>query len=119
MNDVTVHAAHLSKSFGPKRVIDDLSFEVSPGDVIGVLGKNGAGKTTLLELMLGFTPPSAGDISVFGHVSQRLPGDVKARVGFVPQQDELLDQLTVADQLRLIASFYSHWDADLIERLCT
>jgi len=118
MNDVAVQAAHLSKSFGAKRVIDDLSFAVSPGDVIGVLGKNGAGKTTLLELMLGFTPPSAGEISVFGHVSQRLPGDVKARVGFVPQQDELLDQLTVADQLRLIASFYPRWDLDLIERLC-
>src|SRR6476646_3519184 len=119
MNDMAVQASHLSKSFGPKQVIDDLSFEVSRGDVIGVLGKNGAGKTTLLELMLGFTPPSAGEISVFGHVSQRLPGDVKARVGFVPQQDELLDQLTVADQLRLIASFYPRWDVDLIERLCT
>ncbi len=119
MSDLTVQAAHLSKAFGPKRVIDDLSFGVSPGDVIGVLGKNGAGKTTLLELMLGFTPPSAGEISVFGHASERLPGDVKARVGFVPQQDELLDQLTVADQLRLIASFYPRWDSELIERLCT
>src|SRR3954463_4703524 len=118
MNDAMVQAAHLSKSFGAKRVLDDLSFQVSPGDVVGVLGKNGAGKTTLLELMLGFTPPSAGDIRVFGHASQRLPADAKARVGFVPQQDELLDQLTVADQLQLIASFYSHWDADLINRLC-
>ena len=118
MSDMTVRAAHLSKSFGEKRVLDDLSFQVSPSDVIGVLGKNGAGKTTLLELMLGFTPPSAGDVSVFGHVSERLPGEVKARVGFVPQQDELLDQLSVADQLRLIASFYSRWDVELIERLC-
>jgi ABC-2 type transport system ATP-binding protein len=118
MSDVAVRAAHLSKSFGAKRVIDDLTFEVSPGDVIGVLGKNGAGKTTLLELMLGFTPPSAGSVSVFGHVSEQLPGDVKARVGFVPQQDELLDPLSVADQLRVIASFYPHWDVELIERLC-
>src|SRR3954470_11784110 len=118
MTESAVQATHLSKKFGAKQVLDDLSFEVAPGDVIGVLGKNGAGKTTLLELMLGFTPPSAGGISVFGHASQRLPGDAKARVGFVPQQDELLDQLTVANQLRLIASFYSHWDAELIERLC-
>jgi ABC-2 type transport system ATP-binding protein len=118
MNDVTVQAAHLSKSFGPRRVIDDLSFEVSAGDVIGVLGKNGAGKTTLLELMLGFTPPTSGDIRVFGHSSERLPGDAKSRVGFVPQQDELIDQLTVADQLRVIAAFYSRWDAGLIDRLC-
>ena len=91
MNSATVEASHLGKTFGSKRVLQDLSFGVAPGDVIGVLGKNGAGKTTLLELMLGFTQPSEGAIRVFGHDSFRLPGDAKARVGFVPQQDELLD----------------------------
>ncbi len=118
MTDATVEASNLSKSFGDKQVLQDMSFGVSPGDVIGVLGKNGAGKTTLLELMLGFTPPSAGAVRVFGHDSYSLPGDIKARVGFVPQQDELLDQLTVGDQLRVIASFYPHWDSALIDRLC-
>lgn len=118
MTESAVHATHLSKSIGAKQVLNDLSFEVSPGDVIGVLGKNGAGKTTLLELMLGFTPPSDGGVQIFGHASVALPGDVKRRVGFVPQQDELLEQLSVADQLRVIASFYPHWDADLIARLC-
>jgi ABC-2 type transport system ATP-binding protein len=118
MNSPAVEASHLSKSFGSKRVLQDISFGVSPGDVIGVLGKNGAGKTTLLELMLGFTAPTDGAVRVFGHESHRLPGSVKARVGFVPQQDELLDSLTVRDQLRVIASFYPSWDAPLIERLC-
>ncbi len=55
---------------------------------------------------------------VFGHESHSLPGNIKARVGFVPQQDELLDQLSVADQLRVIASFYPRWDSALITRLC-
>jgi ABC-2 type transport system ATP-binding protein len=119
MNDAAVQASHLSKAYGARQVIDDLNFEVRAGDVIGVLGKNGAGKTTLLELMLGFTPASGGEVRVFGHPSLGLPGGVKARVGFVPQQDELLEQLTVADQLRVIASFYPRWDTDLIERLCT
>ncbi len=119
MNSTTVEASHLGKVFGAKRVLQDLSFGVSPGDVVGVLGKNGAGKTTLLELMLGFTQPSEGAVRVFGHESYRLPGDAKARVGFVPQQDELLDSLRVADQLRVIASFYPRWDSELIARLCT
>jgi ABC-2 type transport system ATP-binding protein len=119
MNNATVEAANLSKAFGQKQVLRDMSFGIAPGDVIGVLGKNGAGKTTLLELILGFTSPTAGAIRVFGHESFSLPGDVKARVGFVPQQDELLDQLTVADQLRVIASFYPRWDFALIERLCS
>jgi ABC-2 type transport system ATP-binding protein len=118
MNSSTVEASHLSKRFGAKRVLHDLSFGVSPGDVIGVLGKNGAGKTTLLELMLGFTQPTEGAVRLFGHESYRLPGDVKARIGFVPQQDELLDSLKVADQLRVIASFYPRWDSELIARLC-
>lgn len=118
MIESAVQATHLSKKFGAKQVIDDLSFEVSPGDVIGVLGKNGAGKTTLLELMLGFTPPTAGGVRIFGHSSVALPGEVKVRVGFVPQQDELLELLSVADQLRVIASFYPRWDSNFIERLC-
>src|SRR5262245_51467217 len=117
MTSSTVEASHLGKVFGPKRVLHDLSFDVSPGDVVGVLGKNGAGKTTLLELMLGFTQPTEGAVRVFGHESYRLPGDAKARVGFVPQQDELVDHLTVADQLRVIASFYPHCDNDLRSRL--
>jgi ABC-2 type transport system ATP-binding protein len=111
-------AHHLCKSFGEHRVLDDLSFRVEPGDVIGVLGKNGAGKTTLLELMLGFTPASRGEVRLFGHDSFGLPAEAKARVGFVPQQDELVGQLSVADQLRVIASFYPRWDHELIARLC-
>jgi ABC-2 type transport system ATP-binding protein len=118
MNSPTVEASHLGKAFGARRVLHDLSFGVAPGDVIGVLGKNGAGKTTLLELMLGFTQPTEGAVRLFGHESYRLPGDAKARVGFVPQQDELVDHLTVADQLRVIASFYPRWNTELMTRLC-
>ena len=114
-----VVARELSKSFNGKRVLGDVSFDVEPGDIIGVLGKNGAGKTTLLELVLGFTPASSGRVEVFGHESYRLPGSTKARVGFVPQQDELVNQLNVADQIGVIASFYPRWDDALVARLCT
>jgi ABC-2 type transport system ATP-binding protein len=117
MAEPFVIARDLRKSFGSKTVLDSVSFEVGPGDVVGVLGKNGAGKTTLLELMLGFTPATDGQVKVFEHESYRLPGPAKARIGFVPQQDELIKQLTAADQLRLIRSFYANWDDELIDRL--
>jgi len=111
-------AAHrLGKGFYGKTVLEDVSFSVEPGDVVGVLGKNGAGKTTLLELMLGFSPPTAGSVEVFGHPSFRLPGAAKARLGFVPQQDELVNSLTAADQIGVIASFYPRWDDELINGL--
>ncbi|HUL83847.1 MAG TPA: ABC transporter ATP-binding protein [Gammaproteobacteria bacterium] len=110
-------ARGLGKSFYGKTVLEDVSFDVEPGDIVGVLGKNGAGKTTLLELMLGFTPPSAGSVELFGHASYRLPGSAKARLGFVPQQDELVNPLTAADQIGVIASFYPRWDDALVMRL--
>jgi len=118
MNEPAVQASLLRKSFGARDVLHDLSFEIRPGEVIGVLGKNGAGKTTLLELILGYTAPSSGHVNVFGRESQDLPGEIKRRVGFVPQQDELLNQLTAGEQLRVIASFYPRWDHELISRLC-
>jgi ABC-2 type transport system ATP-binding protein len=112
-----IEAKGISKSFGRKSVLREVSVNVSPGEVIGVLGKNGAGKTTLLELILGFTRPTSGAIRLFGYDSFRLPGNAKARVGFVPQQDELVNQLSGADQLRLIGSFYPRWDQAMITRL--
>jgi ABC-2 type transport system ATP-binding protein len=110
-------ARHLGKSFNGVAVLKDVSLRVEPGDVVGVLGKNGAGKTTLLELLLGFTPATAGSAQLFGYDSYRLPGAAKARIGFVPQQDELVDQLTAADQIGVIASFYPSWDDALVLRL--
>ncbi len=118
MNELAVQAKHLRKDFGRRTVLQDLNFGVHPGEVVGVLGKNGAGKTTLLELMLGYGMPSSGEVRVFGQQSRDLSGDAKRRIGFVPQQDELLDQLTVAEQLRVIAAFYPRWDHELISRLC-
>src|SRR5512134_3104153 len=112
-----VVARELSKSFDGKRVLGGVSCDVEPGDVVGVLGKNGAGKTTLLELVLGFTPATSGGVQLFGYDSYRLPGAAKARIGFVPQQDELVNQLTAADQIGVIASFYPHWDDELVGRL--
>jgi ABC-2 type transport system ATP-binding protein len=119
MSDPLVTAHGLGKSFGRKTVFSNLSFQVEAGDVVGVLGKNGAGKTTLLEIMLGFSPASSGTVQVFGHDSFRLPAAAKARIGFVSQQDELLDPLRAIDQLRAFGAFYPRWDEDLIARLCT
>jgi ABC-2 type transport system ATP-binding protein len=117
MHSPHVAARKLGKSFGSRAVLSDISVEVAPGDIVGVLGKNGAGKTTLLELMLGFTPPSSGVVQLFGYESFRLPAEAKARVGFVPQQDELINQLRARDQLRVIGSFYRNWDESLLQKL--
>lgn len=66
-----IHVNNLSKRFGKKRVLSDISFEVEPGEIIGLIGKNGAGKSTLINLMLGLTEPSDGTIKVFGKLPEQ------------------------------------------------
>jgi ABC-2 type transport system ATP-binding protein len=117
MAQAFVAADRLSKAYSSKPVLEELSFRVEPGDVVGVLGQNGAGKTTLLDVMLGFSPATSGSVEVFGQASFALPAAAKARIGFVPQTDELIRQLTARDQLRLIGSFYDGWDKVFVERL--
>jgi ABC-2 type transport system ATP-binding protein len=117
MTEAIVAASHVGKSFNGHDVLEDVSANVAPGSVVGVLGKNGAGKTTLLEIALGFSPASSGSVQVWGHDSFDLPAPVKGRIGYVPQQDELVPLLTGAQQIALTASLHRHWDHKLIERL--
>ena len=117
MTDAILAASHVSKAFDGKQVLADVSANVEAGSVIGVLGKNGAGKTTFLEIALGFSPASGGSVRLWGHESFSLPSPIKGRIGYVPQQDELIPLLTGAQQIALTASLHRQWDHELIERL--
>ncbi len=117
MPEPLVVARNVTKVFGSKVALENVSAEVFPGDIIGVLGKNGAGKTTLLETVLGFSPPTQGSTTVFGESSLELSAAAKARIGFVPQQDELLGALNGKQLLAIVASFHTDWSRELIDRL--
>src|SRR5215831_8963056 len=110
MTEAILAARHIDKTFGSRQVLNDICANLAPGSVVGVLGKNGAGKTTLLEIALGFSPASSGSIQLWGHDSVTLPSPIKGRIGYVPQQDELIQLLTGAQQLALTASLYRNWD---------
>ena len=116
-SEAILTASHVDKALGGRQILRDISANVTAGNVIGVLGKNGAGKTTLLEIALGFSPTSGGTVQLWGHDSLSLPSPLKGRIGYVPQQDELVPLLTGAQQLALTASLCSNWDSALIERL--
>lgn len=117
MNAIPLSIQHLGKRYNKRDVLQDITTEVRPGDVIGVIGKNGAGKTTLLETLLGFSPPSSGSAEIFGENCLTMSAAVKARIGFVPQSDELLPTLTGRRQISLTATFYPNWDQALVDRL--
>jgi ABC-2 type transport system ATP-binding protein len=114
-----LEARGLTKEAGGKRILKGLDLSMRRGEVVGLLGKNGAGKSTLMDVLLGFALPTAGESRVFGDRSDRMQPATKARVGFVPQSDELMGTMTAGQHLSLTASFYDRWDWHLIQRLST
>ncbi|MEO6079705.1 MAG: ABC transporter ATP-binding protein [Steroidobacteraceae bacterium] len=107
----------LLKVLGGRQILKGCTAAASKGQVIGLLGKNGAGKSTLIELILGFAIPDAGYCRVFGEEGARMSAACKARIGFVPQQDDLIPLMTGEQHLALTASFHQHWDHALVQRL--
>jgi len=113
-----VEINELYRSYKDKPVLENITASIQQGDVIALLGKNGAGKTTLLETLLGFAMPDQGEVRLFGRPSTEIDASEKQLIGFVPQQDELLEQLSAAEHLQLFARFQPNWDQALCDRLC-
>ena len=94
-------AFNLRKSYGRRRVVDDVTLHVEPGEVVGLLGANGAGKTTTFYMMVGLETPEGGRISLGGEEVTRLPMYLRARLGlgYLPQEPSIFRKLTVAENL--------------------
>ncbi len=88
-----VRAAGLVKAFGPIRAVDDVSFDLAPGRIYGVLGPNGSGKTTLIRLLVGLTRATAGHAEVLGVAMPSRP--TLGRIGYMTQSDGIYPALTV------------------------
>jgi len=94
---------HLSKRYGTKMAVDDLTFTVNPGEVLGFLGANGAGKSTTMRMIAGFVAPTAGEAQVCGHDIEREPVAAKACLGYLPEGAPSYGEMTVAEFLDFIA----------------
>ena len=110
---------NLQRKIDGVTIIKSVTAQVKAGDVIALLGKNGAGKTTLLETLLGFSFPSFGDVKVFGENATEIKGVIKQRIGFVPQQDELLAGFNGREHIDLFKAFRKTWNSELVDRLVT
>ena len=93
----------LTKQFGPKTAVDNISFSVAKGEVLGFLGPNGAGKSTTMRMITGFIPPTRGTVTVGGDDIQTAPLRAKARIGYLPENAPLYSDMTVASFLRFAA----------------
>ena len=102
----------LRKIYGGLAAVQDLSFRIGPGEIVGLVGPNGAGKTTTLRSLAGIVTPTAGTIAVAGHDIAREPVAAKRRLAFVPDDPELFEHLTVSEHLAFIARLYGVADAE-------
>ncbi|HEY2408544.1 MAG TPA: ABC transporter ATP-binding protein [Polyangiaceae bacterium] len=101
-DDLVLETAGLSKEFGPNRAVSELSIRVGAGEIVGLLGPNGAGKTTTLKLLLGMLRPTRGRASVLGFDCTTHAIEIKARVGYSPDEPSFYDFLTGRETLEFV-----------------
>ena len=106
VNSSVIEAATLRKTNGDLVAVDDIDIRVPRGSCFGLLGPNGAGKTTFLRMVVGKTPPSGGRLEVLGLPVPAAAGRMRARLGMVPQLDNLDPDFTVAENLRMYARYF-------------
>jgi ABC-2 type transport system ATP-binding protein len=112
-----IEVEHLSKSYGTRRAVEDLSFSVSKGEIVGFLGPNGAGKSTTLRMLTGFLPPTTGRIRIDGLDMLTQPVEAKRRIGYMPEACPLYLEMRVDEYLRYRAELKGVPRRDLAKRV--
>ncbi|HSZ57769.1 MAG TPA: ABC transporter ATP-binding protein [Tepidisphaeraceae bacterium] len=113
MSDYAIQTHHLTRYFGAKRVVHDLSLSVPRGSIFGFLGRNGSGKTTSLRMILGLLSPTWGSSTVLGHDSRHLPPEVRSRIGYLAEGHPVFGWMRVNDAHRFQSRFYPKWNREL------
>ena len=98
-----IEVQHLTKRYGPFTAVDDVSFRVEKGEILGFLGPNGAGKTTTMRILTGYMPPTEGTAVVAGYDVLEHPVEAKRRTGYLPETPPLYVDMTVRDYLAFCA----------------
>ena len=98
-----IEVQHLTKRYGPVTAVDDVSFTVERGEILGFLGPNGAGKTTTMRVLTGYMPPTEGRAVVAGYDVLEQPLEAKRRTGYLPETPPLYPEMTVREYLTFVA----------------
>ena len=114
--EIMVSATGLTRHFGEFVAVDQVSFEVAPGEIFGFLGSNGAGKTTVIRMLCGLLKPTAGSGTVAGYDIATRAAEIKNRIGYMSQKFSLYADLTVDENLRFWAGTYQVWGKQFLER---
>jgi ABC-2 type transport system ATP-binding protein len=109
---MAIAVEHFGRAYGAFMAVEDLSFKVESGEIVGLIGPNGAGKTTTLRSLAGILRPTSGHVRIDGHDIVDDPIEAKRRLAFMPDEPHLFEYLTVHEHLRLTARLYSVDDFD-------
>ena len=102
-----IDVQHLTRHYGDFTAVNDISFRVPPGEILGLVGPNGAGKTTTLRCLAGIIAPSRGSVEIAGHDIQKAAVAAKRALAFIPDEPHLFDHLTVEEHLRFVGRLYN------------
>src|ERR1700728_2855280 len=107
----------LTKRYARTTAVDQISFEVAKGQIVGFLGPNGAGKTTTMRMLTCFMPPSAGTAQVAGFDVLEQPLEVKKRIGYLPETPPIYPEMETAEYLKFVGKLKGLSGADLQRRV--
>jgi energy-coupling factor transporter ATP-binding protein EcfA2 len=117
MGDPVVELSHVSRRFGKKTALDDVSLSLPRGVVYGLVGANGAGKSTIIRHILGLLRAEGGTVRVFGTDPVAEPVSVLRRIGYLSEENDLPTWMRVGELVRYTRAFYPSWDDDYAEEL--
>jgi ABC-2 type transport system ATP-binding protein len=107
----------LTRNYGDLTAVDQVSFEIGQGEIVGLLGHNGAGKTTIMKMLTGYLEPTAGSIEIDGLDITSARTSVQSRIGYLPENDPLYPEMTVIDYLDYAAELHGVPEAQRIQRI--
>ena len=113
-----IEVSHVSRNFGDFRAVNDVSFSIPTGQIVGLLGPNGAGKTTTMRMITGFLAPTSGSVKIDGIDICENPVEAKKKIGYMPESAPLYGEMIVEDYLRYIAEIYAQNPEEKVPALC-
>lgn len=115
--DTILEVRHLHKAFGQQQVLKDISFQVTPGEIIGYIGPNGAGKSTTVKIILGLLEADSGDVLIKGQAINLQDASYKRMIGYVPEAAALYETLSLREYLLFTGRLYGLTEATILARV--
>ena len=103
---MSIRIQHLTKSYGSQKAVNDISFDVNPGEIMGFLGPNGAGKSTTMKITTGYLSATSGRVEVCGFEVAQHSMDVRRNIGYLPEHNPLYTEMYIKEFLRFVGALY-------------